>query len=277
MATAVTIDTPDTVAELEGAKRELRWMRPSEFELDPVINRALDEGWAAKLAGDFSPEALGLFTAWQRDDGPVVLVDAQHRKVAAAQVGYDEPVPADVWTGLSERSAAELFLRINRTRNVNAIDKFVKAVQAEHGVELAVHRLLADAELEVGHGSAQVGSPAALVAAYRRLGEERLRALVDLLLEAFPEVTPATRLDKELVAVLADIERRYSRLEQEIDRERLLGVLGELTFDGLFTKRDNGYKGSPGETKRWHLAAVIVRAYNEASRSKRLTMWPQVA
>jgi hypothetical protein len=212
------------------------------------------------------------------DDGVLMTLDGQHRKLAAGSVGFDDPVAAYLYDGLSAKSAAELFLQINAQRNVSAIDRFRKAVQAEHGTEVAVAAMLARYELQIGYGVADLGSPNEVTAAYTKLGEERTMAMIEMLTGAFREVKRSDALAGEIVAVTTRLLTRYEHKGEEVDLERLGEVLGEARLSGLYLERDDFYKTAPQKTKRYHLANAMVKLYNDAApRSKKLTLWPYVS
>ena len=267
--------TPSAPPNGGGTTRELTELKLSALELDATLNRHVDEVWVGKLTDQFNPFALGLFTVWRMDDGTLMTIDGQHRKLAAGAVGYDDPVAAYVYDGLTVRSAAELFLAINAQRNVSAIDKFRKAVQAEHGTEVAVAAMLKSYDLEVGHGPADLGSPNEMVRAYTKLGEEQTRNVIETLNGAFREVKRADALTGEIVGSMTNMLTKYARRSEEIDLDRLRDVLTEATLGGLYLERDTLYKASPQKTKRWHLVNAMIKLYNDAApRSKKVSPWP---
>lgn len=267
-----------TTIESPTMSRELTELRLSTLALDPEINRAVDDGWVQRLVRDWEPLALQLVSVWRQTDDTLMTIDGQHRKLAASVIGWDEPIAAHVYTGLTLRTAAELFLRINAQRNVNPIDKFRKAVQAEHGTEVAVADLLAGFDLRIGHSAADVSAPVEITRAYGQLGAEELNNVIAMLIEAFPEVKPADALSQEVVASMTNILTRYPRRGEEIDLAHVGEVLAELTFAGLLNQRDMLWKASPQKTKRWHLANAMTKTYNERqTRSKRVSSWPLVA
>jgi hypothetical protein len=265
-------------APANGHTRELAQIGLSQMTLDPIVNRTVDPKWVEHLAGDFHPLFLGVFHVAEHD-GTYKVIDGQHRKLAAEQVGYDEPVAAWIYRGMSVEDQANLFLEVNMQRNVHAIDRFKKAVVAGRPNELAVAKVLADYDLEVGHNADQVGSPGALLAVHRgKGGDDLLHALVDTLTGAWPALG-AKALSGEVVSVIAKMERRYRRVDGvQLDLVRLREAFEQVTLVELIAKRDARHRQDPIYTKRHHMAVAIRDAYNEGlTRSKRLAAWADVA
>jgi hypothetical protein len=272
-----------TTPPVNGHTRELVELPLHDLALDPVINRSVDERWVSKLAEGFNPLALGLFTVWKDGNGEHKIVDGQHRYRAAALRGYDQPVACYVHHGLDEAQAAELFLEINSQRNVSAIDKFRKAVQAGHQQEVAVAAVLADYGLQVGTASGDIGSPTVLLQIHTTGGDTLLRELIDTLLGAFSDMPRAQALHGEVLSSLLYALRKYGRpkvkkgeprppYRLELAHMRL--KLGEISMVELFANRDVKHRESPQYNKRWHLAGQLVEIYNRGEgRSRRLEAW----
>lgn len=271
-----------TVTTTPGNGRELKELALHDLTLDPVINRSVDEKWVNKIAESFNPLALGLMTVWKTDTGEHKIVDGQHRYRAAQLRGYDEPVACYVHYGLNEAQAAELFLEINNQRNVSAIDKFRKAVQAGHRQEVAVAAVLADYGLQVGTMADDVGSPTALMQVHSAGGDELLRECVDTLIGAFDDMPRAQALHGELLSALLYVLRKYGRVKAKkgeprpyrVDLAHMRAKLAKVSIVELFAGRDLKHRQSPQYTKRWHLAGQMVEEYNRGeSRSVRLEAW----
>lgn len=265
-----------------GRTRELRELALHDLTLDPVINRTVDERWVNKIAEEFNPLALGLITVWKTDAGEFKIIDGQHRYRAAKVRGYDEPVACYVHNGLTEATAAELFLEINNQRNVSAIDRFKKAVQAGYPKETAVAAVLADYGLQVGALAGDVGSPTVLVQIYSAGGEQLLKDCIDTLTFGFSDLPANQALHGEVLSALLYVIRKYGRApvvkgeprRYLVDLDHMRQKLHDVSMVTLFANRDLKYREAPQYTKRWHLAGQLVTEYNrDEPRKTRLEAW----
>ena len=119
--------------------------------IDPTIQRPEQPDEVNALARDFDPSVLGMITIWRRyvpptDDEPerfeMVVVDGQQRRAAAARVGYEGPVHADIHDGLTRKDAARLFRKLNFRKPVSQLTLFKTALVEEDQHALAVMAIL---------------------------------------------------------------------------------------------------------------------------------------
>jgi hypothetical protein len=267
---------PFATAE-NGHLRELVQLPITSLVPDPITNRTVDPRWVAHIAEGFNPHVLGLLTGWISESEPdiIKLLDGQHRLLAAEVVGWTGDVACNVYRGLKQSEAADLFLEINETRHVSVIDKFRKAVLAEHAIEVAIAGILTEHGVEVGTSMGQVKAPGALKNIYKsKGGGGLLHQIVACLIRAFPEMGAGQALQADMLEALLNVERKYSKNKETVDYGRMCEQLKPVPINELFADRDFKHRENPRYSKRWHLARVIVEKYNDGFRGKeKLSPW----
>jgi len=132
-------------------------VRLDELEADGRFNRPIYNSHVEALAATFSSAAFGCLELWRREDGTLVILDGQHRRLAALMVGVPgdvKAIPALVHDGLTLDQAAELFVALNATRLVNPYDKFRALLIAGHGETCDINRIVQGQGLRVAGGKA---------------------------------------------------------------------------------------------------------------------------
>jgi hypothetical protein len=111
--------------------------------VDHAVQRAaIDEGRVNRLAADFNPNALGALTVSLRPDGALIILDGMHRWTAAKTVGYKGKATCIQYEGLDLADEAALFLSLNNTKQVQAVDKFRVRVIAEDKAAVEMNEIL---------------------------------------------------------------------------------------------------------------------------------------
>jgi len=143
------------------------------LSIDPTIQRPLDDTRVRRMASAFNPDALGALTVSLRPDGSRVILDGQHRHAVAIAVGYAGKLTCVQYDGLEHADEATLFLVLNETKQVQAVDKFrarviagekdavaIEAIIGEHGWKVSTskdaYRLSAIAAFEKVYNGAGV-------------------------------------------------------------------------------------------------------------------------
>ncbi len=121
-AKVVMLEKPSRLVELHA----------KEFSVDLKVQRMLNEARADKMAENFQPHALGLLTASKRTDGHIYVLDGSHRVSAARKAHYEGLMACRLFENLTLAEEAALFLTLNSSRAVQAIDRFkVRITQGE--------------------------------------------------------------------------------------------------------------------------------------------------
>jgi hypothetical protein len=129
--------------EAEGRRFTVETLPANMLEVDPGVQRKLNEGRVARIAADFHESALGVFVVSARTDpapytGPKpvrhIVLDGQTRLHALRKfAGTDTtamPVVCQIYRGLTRAEEAEIFITHNDRAAVRKIDLFRLALVA---------------------------------------------------------------------------------------------------------------------------------------------------
>jgi hypothetical protein len=188
--------------EVSGRRFEVTTLPASLLDVDPDVQRMLNENRVRKLADSFDESALGIFTVSARESlDPAkntishryVVLDGQTRLAALRRfAGTGDttlPVVCQVYYGLTRQQEAETFLSHNDRAAVRAIDKFRLAIVAREPWALDLDRMVKEHGFEIGRG-ARPSHRFTAVAAARRImsltdGPDALNRAFDLLVRAW--------------------------------------------------------------------------------------------
>jgi hypothetical protein len=131
-AKVVMLEKPSRLVELHA----------KEFSVDLKVQRLLNEARADAMADDFQPHALGLVTASKRADGHVYTLDGNHRISAARKASYDGLIACRLFENLTLKEEAALFLTLNSSRAVQAIDRFKVRITEGEPVAVGINKVL---------------------------------------------------------------------------------------------------------------------------------------
>lgn len=142
-------------------------VRPSSIEIDPRYQRDLDEKRAKAMARKLQPELIGVPVVSEREDGTLVVIDAQHRITACKMAGFDDLIMCEVHTGLALDEEASLFHQLNSGRSpVGAYDKYKALLVAKDPVTMKIETIVSAAGLRVAKGGTAKCTIAAVKALY---------------------------------------------------------------------------------------------------------------
>jgi hypothetical protein len=258
-------------------KSKLVELHCKEFSIDLKVQRELNEKKAQEIADDFEPEALGLLIASKRADGHTYLIDGATRVSAARKISYEELMATRLFEGLSIREEAELFLRYNKTRAVQAIDRFKVRVTMEEPAAVNINNVLKAFNLHVDWANnASLGVISAISTlekvyagcGVRDEGEypELLYKVIKTLVDAYGSNGDRMTYSKVMLEGLGIFIASFG---SRIDQERLVRVLQETSPRQLAvqtrTLRDAKARGgSLGK----NAADTIHQIYNHRNRNK---------
>ncbi len=103
-----------------------------ELFVDPVVQRALNQGWASQIAKEFDPDHMGVVTVSERADGRYAVIDGQHRIAAVRQLFDDDTqkIECKVHRGLTTEEEAAMFVGLNNFKRPSGVQLFLKNVIA---------------------------------------------------------------------------------------------------------------------------------------------------
>jgi hypothetical protein len=188
--------------EVSGRRFEVLTLPASLLDVDPDVQRVLNENRVRKLADSFDESALGIFTVSARDSlDPetrtsgyhYVVLDGQTRLAALRRfTGTDDttlPVICQVYYGLTRQQEAETFLSHNDRAAVRTIDKFRLAIVAKEPWALDLDRMVREHGFEIGRGARPTHRFTAVASARRIMnlseGPDALNRAFDLMVRAW--------------------------------------------------------------------------------------------
>lgn len=131
-AKVVMLEKPSKLVELHA----------KEFSVDLKVQRLLNEARADAMSEDFQPHALGLVTASKREDGHIYTLDGNHRISAARKANYDGLIACRLFENLTLKEEAAMFLTLNNSRAVQAIDRFKVRVTEGEPIASGINKVL---------------------------------------------------------------------------------------------------------------------------------------
>lgn len=269
----VTLDKPSKLIELHA----------KEFSLDLKVQRQLNEDRADKMAEDFQPHALGLLTASKRADGHVYVLDGSHRVSAARKARYDGLIACRLFENLTLKEEAALFLTLNSSRAVQAIDRFKVRITQGEPIASGINEVLKRYDLHVDWANNQslgtISAIGALEKVYQGAGVREVGAYPDLvdklastLVKAYAKGNAGGGKDDRAIYSRVMIEGLgifIATYNKRIDYDRLIMALQGTTPRQIATNtrvlRDAKLKGSQ---VGMNACQVILNLYNNRNRNK---------
>lgn len=249
-------------------------VNPSEIQT-PRYQRNLDVRRVEKIAADFNPAALGAITVVKRADGTLWIIDGNHRRNAAIRVGHKEMF-AIQYEGLTLAEEAALFLELNATKQVQAVDRFHASVLAGDPQSVEIAEVLARHgwSVSMDNRPGKIASVAALGNIYQGVGIAGQKPGVQLVDDTMATVTAAWGLNRDggQGQIIRGIAKVLVRYEGQIDRGSLVERLSKITpatliAEGKATASAIGCIADVGVARR------IIQHYNARKRTGQVTDW----
>lgn len=245
-------------------------LRFSDCIIDPAVQRPEDPTKLKNMVDDFDAGSLGRVEISRRANGANVILDGQHRFKAATLVGWDEPLDAKVYKGLTRAEEAKKFRILNNTTKASKIALFNVAIAEEDPIVLAVNSILTQYGLKAANSSfSAVGM--ALRIARRDNGIENFRWALDMAIRVWGNKKDS--LDGRILEALAMVRGRYGfMIDSKIFADKLAKVPAGI--DGLLG-RARTYQQVKGGKIQTNLAEALVTIYNQWMKKNALEPWPR--
>lgn len=261
------------------ARSSIRDISLDEIIIDPRVQRAegVDQRRIDKMASNFDPDALGVLILSQRADGTLACLDGMHRRTAAMQAGWKQPVAARIFTGLSLAQEAGLFLLYNDKKDPSAISRFSARVLAGDEVAVDISNIVREYGWTIRQ-SADVGSLTAVDALERvyRTGAGTLSDGANPVLTERVLSTITDAWGHEPIAVhqviLGGVAQLYGRFGSAVDAAKLVREI-QNTQPRVLIGRAKTLKDVQGGTVPAALAKILVSLHNNRRRSNLLPEW----
>lgn len=248
------------------------------LSVDPRIQRAegFDQNRVKRMSTSFDPQAIGTLTISQRPDLSRVIVDGMHRWELLKLLKHLS-VHAEVFTGLTLKQEANLFLLKNDGRMPTAISKFKVSVIRGDESSIEIDRIVQENGWQVYQGVHKgcLTAVATIERIYFTAGGTKSKSKYPQILdEVLKIVTEAWGHDRTATnnAILEGIAQILSRYGDAVDRKRLTSVLSNKSPTAL-VRDANVVKDAQGGRAPAALAGNVVSNYNKGKRSNLLPSW----
>lgn len=249
----------------------------SHLHVDPIVQRALDPHRAQKLADKFDAASAGALIVNHRSDGKYYIIDGQHRHAAALVSGYDGKLNCVVHEALTIDREAAMFLALNDSKLVQAIDKFKMRVIAHDPAATEINAIIENYGWRVVQASRETcfAAPVALEKVYDGAGiltdnvphPELVKAVMYTITKSWGH--PYAAGHSIIVGGLGQLFARYA---DAVDLDKLTSEMSKCRPVDLVTKA-KGIKDGQGGTVAAAMAKVLVGLHNKSRRTKRLPDW----
>lgn len=251
-------------------------LTPSDITVDRTVQRPLDQNRVANIVGSLRLDALGVPTVSRRLDGSNIVVDGQHRFEALKIKGFgDRPMDVTVFEGLALQDEAALFLFLNNTRSLTALQKFRVALVQEEPEAVNIDAIVKrNGYVTTGGAAGSCVAVATLRAIYRRDGGDTLHRTLTVCQRTWGAQKHATH--QTILSALAAMLFRYG---STVSLERLSDKLrasrdGSNPTDFLGTTLSLAHAN--GTTPTLAGGGKLVTAYNshlDLTSTQRLADW----
>jgi hypothetical protein len=245
----------------------LEWVKPSLVTYDPRVQRPEEAKKLIDITDNFEPAALNVVSLSRRKNGVLVCLDGQHRLKAAVANGYDDPIHAAVFEGLTMQQEAKLFRLLNNTTKVGAMALFNVAVTEKQPQAIAIQAILDRHGLVMNNGDFAAISTARKIVEVH--GVQALDWSLQVILTTWGKGKQT--LDGRVLEALAML---YTRSHEIIDTESLTEKMTQVPqgLHGLLGKARTVRELKRGRIQVC-LVEVLIGLYNSGKRKNLLPEW----
>lgn len=269
--------------EVSGRRFEVKMLPANELNVDPGVQRLLNQSRAKLLADHFEESALGVFTVSARetlDPGTgakgvrYVVLDGQTRLAALRLfAGTDEttlPVICQVYYGLTrQQQEAEIFLSHNNRAAVRTIDKFRLSIVAREDWALQLNKLVDGHGFDIGRG-ARASHRFTAVASARKImdlpdGLTTLNRAFDLLVRAWGH-----RVNTASAEAIDGVGMLYHRHGAAVDTVGFAKRLARKDTPQTFKANCMAMRGTMRLSRTEAAYRYVLSVYNQGLSTNRL-------
>jgi len=248
----------------------------SALRVDHRYQRATRKRRVAMIAANFDPDAFGVIHVVLRKDGTFWIIDGQHRVEAVRSLGEswkNTSVPALVYSDLSLKDEAWLFMHLNDAVSVHPFDKFKAARESGDPTACAIANISEGAGFPInGKKTDCITCVVALRKVYGGMkwtGPATLRKTLDVLAKAWGTEKPYP--SGEIVVGLGMFLGRYG---QGLDTDRLVHQLAQVPSGGYgLVGKARTLNGSLRGAMSVAVFECLRREYNKGLRTNKLESW----
>lgn len=240
-----------------------------------VCQRPFSKAHGDDYASNLDLHKLGIPTLNYRD-GVYWAIDGQHRVYALIQNGFEADVlECEVFEGLTDSEAANIFLGRNGGLHVTPFSKFLVSCTAGYEAESDIKRTVESVglKLSISKSDRSICAVSALMKVYTSVGAAGLAMVLRVLKRAFDG--DAYAFDGHLIQGVGMVVARYGA---KVDEPVLANALSMAQFGarGLL-RRAQSTRERTGNRVPICVAAVVVEQYNKRVKAKLPAWWKEQA
>lgn len=259
------IDSPSRHLPIAGRRPTIEWLPLDMLMVDPAYQRSTENDASRKLiihiAAKFDWRLCPPLVISRRADGSLVIIDGQHRWLAARRRGDLPDLPCCVFTYENIEEEARMFILANRSRKpMSRLDDYFAALAAADEDALEIQQLVKDAGLKVTRTTSQtalqageITFTASIAKAIRNYGPEVASAALTNMAVAFSgqKMTHGASIFGGLIKIL-------SVTPPDFDPDELVSALQARTAEqwGAIVVRLKG-----GDVRATALQKAFMEAY----------------
>jgi hypothetical protein len=250
---------------------------PADLVVDPNMQRDVVEIHLTRLTADYNPALVGTLVISKRANGANVILDGQHRWLAAKVAAPEDHMKCLVFHGLTPPQEADIFIGFNDSANVDSVAKFRLGVIAGNPDLVAIANVFENAGVDLASNTHASGFGA--IATAMRIGTwkqglKTLYRVLDLLNTVFPGYSkrnqPWRRSIVEGMALLMHVQ-------PDMSDERMIKQIrgrGEEWVGQLIAAATHG-RTINGASETHNVASAFIHWYNKDMRGGKgaLAQW----
>lgn len=253
----------------------LTQVKLADIVVRPEIQRRLERNKVNRIIREFKPWALGVFHLWE-DDGILYVIDAQHRTVAAQEIGTVESVDAKIYSGINKAEAIDLFIALNTASMPKRIDRFLLYIEADDPAYIEISNILAEYGYTVTRATSETTTSAAEALERIYFGDRRSTvnshpAILHLTMQTI--VSTWAHGYSVPGPVLEGIGAFYHRYGSEVNQKRLIDQMVKRGSPHNLMAQARSWKEVKGHTLPWNVARILLDYYNSGRHAQKLIDW----
>lgn len=254
---SMTVQAPDSAPIGEG------WVPTYRLSCDPHYQRDVNLRQVKNIAANWDEFKAGSLLVSQRANGDLIVIDGQHRYLAARQLGITK-MRAVVRRFATMPAEALYFTEVNTDRRgLSPLDKWKAELAAGIERSLTIERLVSERGGQINHQGDTIAAVKSLWTIYDKHGEMHLAAVLDILMTALGALNGDTCQGRYLAAV-----SEFLRLHSDKETERMVVKLREVGTKKL-NAMSNMYRASGASGFRASYLA-LVEIHNHAAKANRI-------
>jgi hypothetical protein len=268
--------------EAEGRRFTVETLPAYELDIDPGVQRRLNEGRVARIAADFHEAALGVFIVSAREylDPATnevtvrrIVLDGQTRLNAIRKFTGSEttglPVVCQVFHNLTRAQEAEIFIEHNDRAAVRKIDLFRLALVARQDWAVELNELVARHGYEASDSASPERRFTAISTAQRIL---RLPEGTDALDRAFEMLARSWgyRINAASAEAVDGLGLLFHRHGKDVEVVKFANKLATADTPQTFKANVLAYRAATGISRTEAAYRYVLKVYNSGRRTKGL-------